>query len=148
MLDLSRWRPTCPGMRVIVRREHPPGATLDAFEIQDSNRSQALTINTPGGQLLVLDARHRAHARVENRIRTGTDIGIDHLPCRHTHINQVWIELTLIAADLLGLTQWMLLTDEPDLHRAEPETLRYQLLHIAARITRSQRKVVLRLAAH
>ncbi len=32
MLDLSRWRSTCPGMRVIVRREHPhPGATLDAL---------------------------------------------------------------------------------------------------------------------
>ena len=32
MLDLSRWTATCPGMRVIVRREHPhPGATLDAL---------------------------------------------------------------------------------------------------------------------
>ncbi len=30
MLDLSRWMSTCPGMRVIVRRELPhPGATLD-----------------------------------------------------------------------------------------------------------------------
>jgi len=29
MLDLSRWTKTCPGMRVIVRRELPhPGATL------------------------------------------------------------------------------------------------------------------------
>ncbi len=32
LLDLSRWHTTCPGMRIIVRREHPhPGATLDAF---------------------------------------------------------------------------------------------------------------------
>jgi hypothetical protein len=32
--------------------------------------------------------------------------------------------------------------------RAEPKTLRYRLLHIAARITRGQRKVFLRLAEH
>jgi len=31
MLDLSGWTKTCPGMRVIVRRELPhPGATPDA----------------------------------------------------------------------------------------------------------------------
>jgi hypothetical protein len=42
----------------------------------------------------------------------------------------------------------MLLTDDPDLHRAEPKTLRYRLLHTAARITRGQRKVFLRLAEH
>ncbi len=42
----------------------------------------------------------------------------------------------------------MLLTDQPDLARAEPKTLRYRLLHIAARITKGQRKVVLRLAEH
>ena len=39
MLDLSRWTVTCPGMWVVVRREHPqPGATLDAFEIRDGYR--------------------------------------------------------------------------------------------------------------
>ncbi len=42
----------------------------------------------------------------------------------------------------------MLLTGEPELHRAEPKTLRYRLLHTAARITRGQRKVFLRLAQH
>ena len=42
----------------------------------------------------------------------------------------------------------MLLTDEPELHRAEPKTLRDRLLHTAARITRGQRRVFLRLAQH
>jgi len=42
----------------------------------------------------------------------------------------------------------MLLTSEPELHRAEPKTPRYRLLHVAARITRGQRKVFLRLAEH
>jgi len=136
-------------MRVIVRREHPhPGATLDAFEIRDGYHHQAFTIKTPGGQLAFLVARHRAHARVEDRIRTGKDTGIGHLPCWHAHINQVWVELALIAADLLAPAQTMLLTDAPELHRAEPKTLRHRLLHIAGRITRGQHKVFLRLADH
>ena len=54
----------------------------------------------------------------------------------------------MIAADLLALAQSMLLSDEPDLHRAEPKTLRYRLLHMGARITKGQRKVFLRLAEH
>ncbi len=149
LLELSRWTKTCPGMRVIVRRELPhPGATLDAFEIRDGYRYQAFTTNTARGQLAFLEARHRAHARVEDRIRTGKDTGIGHLPSRHNHINAVWVELSLIAADLLALAQSMLLTDHPELHRAEPKTLRYRLLHIAARITRGQRRVFLRLAEH
>ena len=149
LLDLSRWGSTCPGMRVIVRRELPhPGATLDAFEIRDGYRYQAFTTNTGRGQLAFLEARHRAHARVEDRIRTGKDTGIGHLPSRHTRINAVWLELALIAADLLALAQSMLLTDQPDLAKAEPKTLRYRLLHIAARITKGQRKVFLRLAEH
>ena len=70
------------------------------------------------------------------------------MPSRHEAINAVWLELALIAADLLGLTQSMLLINEPDLHRAEPKTLRHRLLHTAARITRGQRQVLLRLAEH
>lgn len=58
------------------------------------------------------------------------------------------MELALIAADLLALAQPMLLANEPELHRAETKTLRYRLLRIAARITRGQRKVLLRLAEH
>jgi hypothetical protein len=149
LLDLSRWSTACPGMRVIVRRELPhPGATLDAFEVRDGYRYQAFTTNTRRGQIAFLDTRHRAHARVEDRIRTGKDTGLGHLPSRHQKINAVWVELALIAADLLALAQSMLLIDEPDLHRAEPKTLRYRLLHTAARITRGQRRVFLRLAQH
>ena len=149
LLDLGRWTASCPGMRVIVRRELPhPGSTLDAFEIRDGYRYQAFTTNTGRGQTAFLEARHRAHARVEDRIRTGKDTGLGHLPSRHEAINAVWVELSLIAADLLAFAQTMLLTDEPDLHRAEPKTLRYRLLHTAARITRGQRRVFLRLAQH
>jgi len=135
-------------MRVIVRREQlHPGATLDAFEIRDGYRYQAFTTHTlrraAGGP-----ASATTHARVEDRIRTGKDTGLGHLPSRHQNINEVWTELALIAADLLALAQSRLLTDQPELHRAEPKALRYRRLHTAARITRGQRKVLPRPAEH
>ena len=69
-------------------------------------------------------------------------------PSRHQNINEVWVELALIAADLLALAQSMLRTDQPELYRAEPKALRYRLPRVAARITHGQRKVFLRLAEH
>jgi hypothetical protein len=134
------------GIRVIVRRERPhPGAQLDAFEERDGWRYQAIATNTPVGQLAFLEARHRAHARVEDRIRQAQDAGLHRLPSRLFAINQVWLELALTAADLLAWTQTILLTDAPELARAEWKTIRYRLLHTAARITRSGRRSWLRL---
>jgi hypothetical protein len=73
LLDLSKWP---PGMRVIVRRERPhPGAQLSLFEERDGWRYQAFVTNTKTGQLAFLEARHRAHARVEDRIRHAKDTG-------------------------------------------------------------------------
>jgi len=144
LLDLTGWP---DGMRVLIRREHPhPGAQLDAFEHRDGYRYQAFATNTKAGQLSFLDARHRAHARVEDRIRTGKDTGIGRFPSRSMAINRVWLELALTAADLLAWTQTMLI--DGDLATAEPKALRYRLLHCAARITRGQRRVFLRLAEH
>jgi len=53
---------------VIVRRERPhPGAQL-RFTDTDGHRFTAFLTDTTRGQLAALDARHRAHARVEDRI--------------------------------------------------------------------------------
>jgi len=142
-LNLSGWP---GGLRVIVRRERPhPGAQLHAFEERDGYRYQAVATNTTRGQLQLIEARHRAHARVEDRIRCGKDTGIGRFPSRVLAINAAWLELSLAAADLLAWAQTMLLTDNVELAKAEPKKLRYRLLHTAARITRGQRKVYLRL---
>ena len=144
LLGLAGWP---EAMRVIVRRERPhPGAQLDAFEERDGYRYQAMATNTGVGQLAFLEARHRAHARVEDRIRQLADAGSGRLPSRVFAINAVWLELALTAADLLAFTQTILLADQPDLARAEWKTIRYRLLHTAARITRSGRQTWLRLA--
>jgi hypothetical protein len=76
------------GTRVIVRRERPhPGAQLDAFEERDGFRYTAFATDTPLGQLAHLDARHRAHARVEDRIRCAKDTGLNRFPSREFAIN-------------------------------------------------------------
>lgn len=72
-----------PGTRVIVRQERPhPGAQLDLMETRDGWRYTCFATDTRTGQLAFLDARHRAHARVEDRIRTAKDTGLNHFPSR------------------------------------------------------------------
>ena len=132
------------GIRVIVRRERPhPGAQLDAFEEADGWRYTAFATDTALGQLAHLDARHRAHARIEDRIRCTKDTGLDHFPSRTFAINQAWLTVVMLAVDLIAWTQHLLLNGA--LAKAEPKTLRYRLLHVAARLTRGQRRLWLRI---
>ncbi len=53
----------------------------------------------------------------------------------------------MIAVDMLAFAQTLLLHDTP-LARVEPETFRYRLLHAAARLTRRQRRLWLRIDQH
>lgn len=130
--------------RVIVRRERPhPGAQLDAFEERDGWRYTAFATDTAFGQLAHLDARHRAHARVEDRIRCAKDTGLNHFPSRTFAINSAWLSVVMLAVDLIVWTQHLLLHGH--LARVEPKTLRYRLLHVAARITHGQRRCWLRI---
>ena len=70
--------------------------------------------------------------------RCGKATGLDHLPSTLMAINQAWCVAATIAADLLC---WLrLLCLGPALADAEPKTLRYRILHTAARIVRGQRK--------
>ena len=134
------------GMRVIVRRERPhPGAQLTFTDV-DGWRFQAFATDTPTGQLAHLEARHRAHARVEDRIRCGKDTGLGRFPSRQEAINRAWLELALTAIDLIAWTQTALL--DGALATCEPKALRYRLLHVAARLVRGQRRLRLKIADH
>ena len=132
------------GTRAICRREQPhPGAQLRLWDT-DGWRHQ-VTLTNSAGDALALELRQRRHARVENAIKALRDTGLDRMPFRRFAANAAWLELVLAAADLLAWLRMGCLSGE--LARAEPKTLRYRLLHTAARLVRRARRRVLRLPA-
>lgn len=139
-LDLSAW---ASGTRLICRRERPhPRAQFEIFDALGYRYTCFLT-DQPHEDIAALELRHRCHARVEDRIREGKDTGMRNLPHRAFAHNQSWLELSLIAQELLCWTRALCLDDA--LARAEPKRLRHRLLHVAGRIVRSARRTRLRL---
>jgi hypothetical protein len=139
-LDLSAW-PTAA--RAICRRERPhPGAQL-SFTDHDGFRFQVFITDQADTDLAALEARHRGHARVEDRIRCGKASGLRNLPFRDFAANEVWLELVLVAQDLVAWMQRLCLDGKAA--QWEPKRLRYCLLHVAARLVRSGRRLYLRL---
>ena len=134
------------GMRVLVRRERPhPGADLSLMEAHDGWRYQCVATDTVTGQLAFLEARHRAHAHVEDRVKAVKQTGMGRFPSREFAINAVWLQLAITAADLIAWTQTILL--QADLAKAEPKKLRYRLLHTTARIVHGQRRTMIKIDA-
>jgi hypothetical protein len=133
----TKWPRT---MRVIVRRTKlAPGEQPTLFQLDGYKYSCFVTNTGPGLSVQLLDARHRAHARVEDGVRTSKDTGLGHLPSKSWTVNLAWCHAVTIAVDLLA---WLKLLGCPDidaLNRAEPATLRYRLLHVPARLVRRAR---------
>jgi len=141
-LDLSTWP---KGSRLIVRRERPhPGAQL-SFTDHDGYRFQAILTDQSDPEIAVLERRHRQRARVEDRIRDDKETGLAKLPFKAFALNEVWLEIVMLAHDLLVWTQALALNGE--LAKAEPKRLRYRLLHVAARLAFSGRRGKLHLPA-
>jgi hypothetical protein len=139
-LDLGGWP---EGTRAICRRERPhPGAQLTFTDIQ-GYRFQVFITDQQQPDIVWLEARHRAHARVEDSVRCGKETGLRNFPFRAFAANQVWLELALTAHDLLAHFQRVCLRGEAQLW--EPKRLRYRVLHAAGRILRSGRRWILRL---
>jgi Transposase DDE domain group 1 len=139
-LQLASWP---DGSRIIVRRERPhPGAQL-SFTDRDGYRFQALLTDQPDEDIAILECRHRQRARVEDRIRDDKDTGLAKLPFREFQLNEVWLQIVILAHDLIVWTQTLLLDGE--LAKAEPKRLRYRLLHVAARLAFSGRRAKLHL---
>jgi len=139
-------------MRIFARRERPhPGAQLTLFEAADGWRYSLWATNRPAatrgwlGQAAYIDAAHRVQARVEDAIRTGKDTGLGHFPSFDYQVNAAWLTAAMTAQILLA---WLkLLALDGDLARAEPKTLRYRVLHAAARLVRGGRKRHLKIQA-
>jgi hypothetical protein len=138
--NVSGWP---PGSRVICRREHPHLGAQLTFTDHNGYRFQCFLTDQQGDDLAVLEALHRAHARVEDRIRCAKQIGLENLTFHGFAANQVWLELVLAAQDLIAWFQALCLSGEAA--NWEPKKLHYRLLHTAARIARTGRRVILRL---
>lgn len=140
-LELASWP---PGTRAICRRERPhPGAQL-SFTDANGYRFQVFLTNQQGKRIARLEQLHRARAVCEDRIRCGKESGLRNLPFRDFQANAAWLELVLIGQDLLCWTQRLLLQGT-ELARCEPKRLRYRLLHVAGRLSRHARRLVLHL---
>ena len=139
-VDLSAWG---DGVRLIVRRERPhPGAQL-SFTDHDGYRFQAILTDQTDENIAEIERRHREHAHVEDRIRDDKDTGLSKFPFKEFALNEVWLEIVMLAHDLIAWTQALALDGE--LAKAEPKRLRYQLFHVAGKLAFSGRCAKLRL---
>jgi hypothetical protein len=139
-IDLTAWPERS---RLIVRRERPhPGAQFTIFD-EHGYRHTCFLTDQDDNDLAALELRHRGRARVEDSIRAGKDTGMRNLPHHAFEHNQTWLELSLVAQDLLI---WMkLVCLDGELATAEPKRLRQRLLHIAAKLVRHGRRTRLKL---
>ncbi|MBB3040703.1 IS1380 family transposase [Nocardioides soli] len=148
--ELTRWLPTTftgwpPGMRVIARRERPhPGAQLRITD-HEGWRITVFATNTKSGRLADLEVTHRLRARAEDRIRALKDTGATNLPLQGFDKNQLWLELTQLAAELMTWTQVLAWHGQPA-RVWEPKRIRLRLLAVAGRVITTGRRRILRLS--
>jgi hypothetical protein len=121
-VDLSSWP---QGTRLICRKERAhPGAQFKFTDL-DGHRFTCFLTDTEGDQIAELELRHRRRARIEDAIRCGKECGMRNLPFHDFTANTAWLELSLIAQDLLAWSRALVLTGE--LALAEPKRLRQSL---------------------
>ena len=87
---------------MVGRTKLAPGEQPTLFHLHGDKCSCFGTNTGPGLSIQLLDARHRAHARVEDRVRTGKDRGPGHLPSKSSTFNLAWCHVGAIATDLLA----------------------------------------------
>lgn len=141
------------GIRLLVRRARPSKrhlGKLTDLEKRTGWRYQVTATNITrmrgvrGSQHpQFLDVLHRGHAVVEDRVRTQKAMGLRNLPSKHWSVNVGWVLACNIAADLDAWTRLLGLHDDEGLVRAEPDTLRYRLWHLPAKLTTHARRRLL-----
>ena len=130
------------GTRLICRRERPhPGAQL-SFTDLDGHRFPCFITDQTDEDIAALEALHRQHAQVEDRVKTLKASGANYLPFHSFQANAAWLELALCAHDITVWTELLTLDGE---HRlCEPKRLRYRNADLAVmptvRLRRSSRR--------
>ncbi len=156
---LSRAAGWPAGLRWIVRRTKPSrrqAKNLTALERATGWRYSIIVTNIPaaggiGGvpgshHAQFIDVLHREHAVVEDRVRTAKAMGLRNLPSKTWTVNCGWMLAANLAGDLAAWCRLLGLYDCDDLKDAEPDTLRYRLWALPARLVRHARARVLKLS--
>jgi hypothetical protein len=143
------------GMRLIVRRVRPTRRhlkKLTAFEKKTGWRYCITATNirhmwgvAGSGHAQFLDVLHRSHASVEDRVRTNKAMGLANLPSQSWEVDRGWILAANVAADLDAWLRLLALHDIDDLADAEPDTMRFRLYHLPARLADHARRRYLRI---
>ncbi len=146
------------GLRWIVRRTKPSrrqSKNLTAFERATGWRYSIICTNIPAAGIpgvpgshhaQFTDVLHREHAVVEDQVRTNKAMGLRNLPSKTWQVNCGWVLAANLAADLSAWCRLLGLYDCDDLKDAEPDTLRYRLWHLPARLARHARQRVLKIS--
>jgi hypothetical protein len=146
------------GLRWIVRRTKPSRRqvkNLTAYEKATGWRYSIICTNIPAAGIdgvpgshhpQCIDVVHREHAVAGDGVRTGKAMGLRNLPSKTWQVNCGWVLAANIAADLAAWTRLLGLHDQEGLTAAEPDTLRYRLWSIPARLVRHARQRVLKIS--
>jgi hypothetical protein len=147
------------GLRFIARRVKPSRRhkkNMTAFEKKTGWKYSITCTNIPLAGIAgvpgshhpqYIDAVQRDHATVEtDGVRTAKAMGMRNLPSKAWQVNTGWVLAANIAADLTAWARLLGLHDQPDLRDAEPDTLRYRIWHLPARLVRHARKRTLKIS--
>jgi hypothetical protein len=147
------------GLRWICRRVKPSRRqmkNLTAYEKKTGWRYSVICTNIPANGIggvpgshhpQYIDVAHREHAVVETGgVRTAKAMGLRNLPSKSWQVNCGWVIAANIAADLAAWTRLLGLCDDQDLREADPDTLRYRIWHIPARLAHHARQRILKIS--
>jgi hypothetical protein len=147
------------GLRWIVRRVKPSRRqmrNLTDYEKKTGWRYSIICTNIPdcgiGGvpgshHPQYIDVAHREHAVVETGgVRTAKAMGLRGLPSKSWQVNCGWVVAANIAADLAAWNRLLGLCEDDDLRDADPDTLRYRIWQIPARLAHHARRRILKIS--
>jgi len=125
-------------LRLIVRRVRPtPGSQLALDVVFDYHA----LLTDRDGDMLEVEADHRAHAVIEQTIRDLKAGGLAHVPSGKFAANAAWLGLAVLAHNL---GRWTLKAAGPEWERATVATLQTKLVAMPARLVHTGRRLKLR----
>jgi hypothetical protein len=132
------------GRRMIVRRVKPAAPDAAAPRLFDEWLHAGFITDQLDGDAVELDREHRRRAVQELAIGDLKDGPLAHLPSGNFNANAAWLTLACLAHNML---RWVhrLGLDQRGLMVAR--TMRFRLLQIPARITRSARRTTIHMPA-